>query len=90
VDRGFDPDAADPFGGLTAHASDGAAPVDLWGARPSDQPQPLHPSVRTRPWSWHAMRALFTAWVAIASSYRSEGPMDGADDDTIRSGSGES
>jgi hypothetical protein len=36
------------------------------------------------------MRALFTAWAAIASSYRSDGPMGEAQDRTIHSGSAES
>jgi hypothetical protein len=36
------------------------------------------------------MRALFTAWVAIASTYRSDASVDGVDDDAIRSGQPES
>jgi hypothetical protein len=90
VDRGFDPDAADPLGGLTAHANNGDAPVDLLGARLSDQPSAQRSAVRTRPWSWQAMRALFTAWEAIASTYRSDASVDGVDDDAIRSGQPES
>jgi hypothetical protein len=36
------------------------------------------------------MRALFTAWAAIASSYRSVGPTGEAEDGTTHSGSAES
>ena len=87
MDRGFDPDAADPFRGLTAHAEDGDAPVDRRGVRANNQPSDEDSAARTRPWSWGAVRALFAAWVAIASSYRSEGPMVEAENDTYsRSG----
>ncbi len=89
VDRGFDPDAADPLRGLTAHADGGHAPVDLVGAR-RDSPSDHVAAVRTRPWSLHALRALFMAWVAIASSYRSEEHMAEAEDRTVHSGSAES
>ena len=86
MDRGFDPDAADPFRGLTAHADGGDASVDLRSTRASHQQSEQGSAVRTRPWSWHAMRALFTAWAAIATSYRSEGPSREAEDGTIHSG----
>jgi len=46
--------------------------------------------VRTRPWSRHALRALFTAWAAIASSYRADAHMGEAEDRTVHSGSAES
>ena len=36
------------------------------------------------------MRALFTAWAAIASSYRSDGPMGEPEDGTIDARSAES
>ena len=90
MDRGFDPDAADPFRGLTAHADGGDAPVDLRGAGASSQRPEQGSDLRTRPWSWPALRALFTAWVSIASSYRSEGRVGEAEDGTIHSGSTES
>ena len=60
-------------------AADPDAPVDLRGARPGDQPRAQRAAVRTRPWSWHAMRALCTAWVAIASSNLSEAPGSGSE-----------
>jgi hypothetical protein len=90
VDRGFDPDAAEPFRGLTAHADRGHAPVDLPGARPGNSPSDHAAAVRTRPWSRHALRALFTAWAAIASSYRADAHMGEAEDRTVHSGSAES
>jgi hypothetical protein len=46
--------------------------------------------VRTRLWSLHALRALFTAWAAIATSYRSEAHMEETEDRTVRAGSAES
>jgi hypothetical protein len=82
VDRGFDPNAADPLRGLTAHAYGGDAPVDLLGVQAA--------AARTRPWSRGALRALFTAWLAIASSYRSEAHVGAADDGTVRSEGDES
>ena len=90
MDRGFDPDAADPLQGSTAHAYGGHAPAGLGGAGPTDSPSDQAAVVRTRLWSLHALRALFTAWAAIASSYRSDGPMGEAQDRTIHSGSAES
>jgi hypothetical protein len=79
VDRGCDPDAADPFRGLTAHAYDSDAPVDLLGDRPGTQPSEQGTAVPTPPWSWRAMRTLLAAWAAIAASYRTAGPMGAAD-----------
>jgi hypothetical protein len=90
VDRGFDPDVADPFRGLTAHVDGGDAPVDLRSARAGNQTSEQGSALRTRPWSWPAMRALFTAWAAIASSYRSDGPMGEPEDGTIDTRSAES
>jgi hypothetical protein len=88
VDRGCDPDAADPFGGLTAHAYDSDAPVCLLGDRPGTQPSEQGTAVPTRPWSWHAISALLAAWAAIAASYRTAGPM-GEADGSIHSAGGE-
>ena len=79
MDRGFDPDAADPFCGSGAHEYDGAAPVDLQDARLSDLPTGPAAAVRTRLWSRHALRTLLTAWVAIASSNHSEGAGSGTE-----------
>jgi hypothetical protein len=79
VDRGFDPDAADPICGSGAHSYDRAAPVDLPGARLADHRSGPAGAVRTRLWSRHALRALITAWVAIASSNLSEGPGSGTE-----------
>jgi len=90
VDRGFDPDAAEPFRGLTAHADGGHAPVDLLGARPTNSPSDQAGAVRTRLWSRHALRALFTAWVAIATSYDADAHMGEAEDRTVHSASTES
>jgi hypothetical protein len=90
VDRGFDPDVANPLRGLTAHGYDGDAPVDVLGTRPTDDPSAQAAAVRTRPWSSHALRALFTAWTAIACSYRSEGPMGEMDHGTVHSRRAES
>ena len=77
MDRGFDPDAADPFCGSGAHVYDWAAPVDLPNAHLSDHPSGPAGAVRTRLWSRQALRALLTAWVAIASSNLTEGPGSG-------------
>ena len=79
MDRGFDRDAADPFCGSGAHSYDRAAPVDLPDGRLADHPSGPAGAVRTRLWSRHALRALFTAWVAIASSNLSEGPLSGTE-----------
>jgi len=46
--------------------------------------------VRTRLWSRHALRALFTAWVAIATSYDADAHMGEAEDRTVHSASTES
>jgi hypothetical protein len=90
VDRGFDPDAAAPLQGSTAHAYGGHAPAGLGGAGPTDSPSDQAAVVRTRLWSLHALRALFTAWAAIATSYRSEAHMEETEDRTVRAGSAES
>ena len=90
MDRGFDPDAADPLRGLTAHVYGGDAPVGLVGALPAGAPSDRTAGERTRPWSLHALRALFLAWSAIASSYRSEAHMGEAEDRTVASESAES
>jgi hypothetical protein len=90
VDRGFDPDTADPFRGLTAHADGGDAPVDLRGARSGHQPSDQASALRTRPWSGPALRTLFRAWTAIASSYRSDGPIGEPEYGTLHSRSAES
>jgi hypothetical protein len=74
VDRGFDPDAADPFCGSGADAYGGHAPVDLPDARLTEHPSGSDGGVRTRLWSRRALRSLVTAWVALASSNHSEGP----------------
>jgi hypothetical protein len=79
VDRGFDPDAADPFCGSGALVYGRNAPVELPGARLADHPSGHGGAVRTRLWSRHALRALITAWVAIASSNLSEGPGSGTE-----------
>jgi hypothetical protein len=79
VDRGFDQDAADPFRGSGAHAYRGHAPVDLPDARFTDRPSGPAGAVHARPWSRHALRALVTAWVAIASSNLSEAPGSGSE-----------
>ena len=73
MDRGFDPDAADPFCGSGAHAYGRHAPVDRPDVRLADHKSGHDGAVRTRLWSRHALRALLTAWVAIASSSLSEG-----------------
>jgi hypothetical protein len=78
VDRGFDPEAADPSCGSGAHAHGGHAPVDLPDARLADHPSGHDGAVRTRLWSRYALRALFTAWVAIASNL-SEAPGSGTE-----------
>ena len=74
MDRGFDPDAADPLCGSGAHANGRHAPVDFLDARLAENPAAHDDAVRTRLWSRHALRALITAWVAIASSNLAEGP----------------
>jgi len=79
VDRGFDPDAADPACGSGAHAYGRHAPVNLPGARLADPPSGPAGAIRTRLWSRHALRALLTAWVAIASSNLSEGTGSGTE-----------
>jgi hypothetical protein len=79
VDRGFDQDAVDPFCGSGAHAVRGHAPTDLPEARLTDRPSGPAGAVPTRPWSRHALRALVTAWVAIASSNLSEAPGSGSE-----------
>jgi hypothetical protein len=79
VDRRFDQDAADPFCGSGAAAYPGHAPVDLPDARLTDRGTGPAGAVRTRPWSRHALRALVTAWVAIASSNLSEAPGSGSE-----------
>jgi hypothetical protein len=53
--------------------------VDLPDPRLADHPSRHDGSVRTRLWSRHALRALITAWVAIASSNLSEGPGSGTE-----------
>ena len=72
------------------HAYGGDAPVDLLGVRPTNSRSDHAAAVRTRPWSRGALRALFTAWLAIASSYRSEAHVGAADDGTVRSEGDES
>jgi hypothetical protein len=79
VDRGFDQDVGAPFLGLGPHVYLGPAPVDLPDARLTDRPSGPAGAVRTRPWSRHALRALVTAWVAIASSNLSEAPGSGSE-----------
>ena len=79
MDRGFDPDAADPICGSGAHSSDKAAPADIPDCRLADYRSGPDGAVRTRLWSRHALRALFTAWVGIASSNLSEGPGSGTE-----------
>jgi hypothetical protein len=86
VDRGFDPDAADPFGGLTAHADHGDAPEHRPAASPDDHPTQDGDAARARPWSRHAMGALLTAWTAIACSYRSHASISDA---AVRGGTAE-
>ncbi len=43
-----------------------------------------------RPWSRHAMHALFAAWAAIARTYRSDGSLGGVEESTVHSGRTES
>jgi hypothetical protein len=90
VDRGFDPDAADPLCGLRAHTCRVDARVDLPGNRPTDHPSEHMESARMRPWSRHAMHALFAAWAAIARTYRSDGSLGGVEESTVHSGRTES
>ena len=86
MDRGFDLEAADPFCGSGAHAYDRAAPVDLPDARLTDHPSGPAGTVRTRLWSRHALRALLTAWVAIASANLPAGPASEAEHGSADSG----
>jgi hypothetical protein len=76
------------------HAYRGDAPADLLGARPAGSSAEHEAPVRTRPWSRQALRALCTAWLAIASSYRSDAPahahVGAADDGPVRAGGAES
>jgi hypothetical protein len=74
------------------HAYFGDAPADLLGARPAGSPADDTAAVRTRPWSRQALRELCTAWVAIASSSRSDAHahVGAVDNGTVRAGDAES